>query len=237
MIRIAICDDAPIMREVLKQRLFEYGKHRCLEHLIYEYDSGTKLLKDNKEFDLVFMDYEFRNDPKNNGISIAMRLRERQRHVTIIFLSCYPNVVFDSFSVGTFRFLVKPIELEKFTKAMDDYLECLEKETILTVRVEGVNRNIHTGDIKYIEADKKGSIIHFIADEKMRCSENISSLEKRLPKEFFYRCHKSYIIGFSFVKWYHYMSLELISGEQFVIGRNRYKEFCELYLEYLSRYR
>lgn len=238
MIRIAICDDMQIMRAEVKKQLMEYGKERKLEYLIYEYDNGTKLLADDKQYDLVFMDYEFKNDQKNDGLTIARKLREKQKNTTIIFLSSYPNIVFDSFSVGTFRFLVKPIEADKFTKAMDAYLETLEKESVLIIKVDGVNRNLHTNEVMYVEGAGKYCIIHLASDKEkeIECHETLASIEERMPKEFFYRCHKSYLVGFPYVESYNHTSVILNSGEEIFISRTKYKEFCSLYLEYLSRY-
>lgn len=236
MIRIAICDDMQIMRAEVKKQLLEYAKGRKLEYCIYEYDSGTKLLADDKQYDLVFMDYEFKNDQKNNGLTIATKLREKQNNTTIIFLSSYPHIVFDSFAVGTFRFLVKPIEVDKFVKAMDAYLETLKKENILMIKVEGVNRTIHTSEITYIEGAGKYCIIHLVSQKEIECHETLAAIEQRLPNEFFYRCHKSYLIGFPFVESYNHASVILNSGEEIFISRTKYKEFCGLYLEYLSRY-
>jgi len=236
MIRIAICDDFQVMRSEVKQHILAYAKKCRLEVFIYEYENGTDLLADNKEYDLVFMDYEFKNDEKNNGLSIAMKLRERQKNVTIIFLTSYSDVVYDSFEVGTFRFLVKPVEVAKFTKAMDDYLKTLEEEKILNIKVENVNRNIHTQEITYVEGAGKYCIIHLESGEKIECHETLAAIELRMPKDFFYRCQKSFLINFRYVKIYDNESLVLDSGEKIYLSRKKNREFSNLYLEYMSRY-
>lgn len=238
MIRIGICDDFQVMREEFKKCLFKYGERRRIEYCIYEYDNGSKMLEDNREYDLVFMDYEFKNDKENNGLTIATKLRERQKNITIVFLSSYPEIVFDTFSVGTFRFLVKPIQMDKFEKAMDDYLKSLKGDNILTIKIEGVKRSIHTNEITYVEGFGKYCIIHMASEKEseIECHETLAAVEERLPKEFFYRCHKSYVIDFPYIESYNHMSVMLNSGEELAISRQKYKEFCNVYLEYLNRY-
>ncbi len=238
MIRIAICDDLKILREELKEQLLIYGKKRNLEYCIYEYENGTKMLEDNKEYDLAFLDYQYENDKSNNGITIATKLREVQKNVTIIFLSSYPAVVFDSFTVGTFRFLVKPIQVNKFQKAMDDFLKTLDQENILSIKVEGVNRSLHTKEISYIEGFGKYCIIHMLSEreKEIECHETLAVIEERLPKDIFYRCHKSYVVNLSHIDSYNRTSIFILSGEEVFISRTKYKEFTEIYMNYLSRY-
>lgn len=236
MIKIAICDDQQIMRAEIIKRLSEYRIKRNVDVQIYEYENGTRLLEDEKEYDLVFLDYEFKNDARNDGLSIAKRLREKQQNLTIIFLSSHNDIVCDSFSVGTFRFLLKPIDAEKFIKAMDDYLETLKKDSVLIVKVEGSNRILHTNEITYIEGAGKYCVIHLVSGEEIEGRETLSSVEERLSEEFFYRCHKSFVVGYAFVDAYNRTSIELTTGDKVDIGRGKYKEFTGQYLEYLSRY-
>lgn len=200
MIRIAICDDIQVMRTEVRKQLSDYGSRHSLEYCIYEYSNGTELLMDDKEYDLVFLDYEFKNDEKNDG-------------------SSFPHIVFDSFSVGTFRFLVKPIKADKFTKAMDDFLETLKKDSILTIKVEGVNRNLHTDEIIYVEGAGKYCIIHLAGskEKKIECHETLAAIESRIPKENFFRCHRSYLVAFSYIESYNHVSIVLSSGEEIIM--------------------
>ena len=66
------------------------------------------------KYDLIFMDYEFENNGAN-GLEIARKIREYDKNSTIVFVSSYPSIVFDTFEVGTFRFLTKPIDDKKLS--------------------------------------------------------------------------------------------------------------------------
>ena len=94
MIKVAICDDVKMMRQEVKKHLLAYGQKHKNEYCLYEYESGTKLLEDEKEYDLIILDYQYDNDKENDGITVARRIRQKYKYVPIIFLSAYPSVVF-----------------------------------------------------------------------------------------------------------------------------------------------
>lgn len=234
MIKVAICDDDTIIREALKKYLDEYAK--MFE--IYEYENGTTLLEDEKTYDLVFLDYEFKNDEGNTGLMIAQKLRDQQKNVKIIFVSGYSDVVYDSFEVGTFRFLLKPIDTGKLKKALDDYVQSIKTNERLDVKTKAGNRILYTNEIVYIESKRRYCTIYLASGESVECRESVAELEERLSKELFGKCHKSYLIGFSYVHTYNRskVKLSLGTGIDIDIGRTKYQTFIEAYMEYVDKY-
>lgn len=234
VIRIAICDDSAYIREETKKYILKYSFKNDFEYSLDEYESGEELLESDKIYDLIFMDYQFEKT-KLDGISIAKELRRKKIEATIIFLSSYPAVVFQTFEVGTFRFLVKPIEEDKFNDAINSFLSTLEKEEILTVRADGMNHFIKENSISYVEGYGKYCIIHFMDNRKsLECHETLASVESRLPPLHFYRCHKSFLVNLKYVASYNRTDLILENGETVLISRNQYKEFTEAYSDYLA---
>jgi len=236
MIKVAICDDVKMMRQEVKKHLLAYGQKHKNEYCLYEYESGTKLLEDEKEYDLIILDYQYDNDKENDGITVARRIRQKYKYVPIIFLSAYPSVVFDSFEVGTFRFLTKPIDNDKFTEAMDAFGDVIKKDSILTVKVQGTNRYLHTEEISYIEAIGKYSKIHIFTGEELECRETLAMLEERVPKSRFFRSHKSFLVNLAYVDSFSHMTITLTTKEEVFLSRAKYKEFDNIFMEYvLSR--
>lgn len=234
VIRIAICDDSAYIREETRKYILKYSFKNDFEYSLDEYDSGEELLGSNRIYDLIFMDYQFEKT-KLDGISIAKELRRQRIEATIIFLSSYPGVVFQTFEVGTFRFLVKPIEEDKFNDAINSFLNTMEKEQILTVRMNGMNHFIKENAISYVEGYGKYCIIHFVDKrERLECHETLASVESRLPFNHFYRCHKSFLVNLKYVASYNRTDLILENGESILISRNQYKEFTEAYADYLA---
>ena len=237
MIKIAICDDSDYMREEIKKHITAYSFKREFSYTLDEFETGEKLLESNEEYDLVFMDYKFEGSGLD-GISTAKQLRERQADITIIFLSSYPGAVFQSFEVGAFRFLLKPVDEEKFNAALEAFLLSTEEEKVLLVRVKGMNHFIKESKISYIEGIGKNCIINFLdKSKKFECHETLSSMEQRLKSKSFYRCYKSYIVNMKHVNAYNRTDVVLKNGDSILMSRNKYKEFTEKYSDYLTRQR
>ena len=120
MVKIAVCDDSKYMRGEVKKRILQYSMKKDFDYTIEEYEAGEKLIESGIKYDLIFMDYEFENNGAN-GLEIARKIREYDKNSTIVFVSSYPSIVFDTFEVGTFRFLTKPIDDKKFNNVLDSF--------------------------------------------------------------------------------------------------------------------
>ena len=180
MVKIAVCDDSEYDRKEILRHLIDYSIDRGFEYSADEYETGESLLASGQYYDLVFLDYDFETKGRN-GIEVARILRRERRDDTIIiFLSAYPEAVFDSFEVGTFRFLVKPIDNDKFRRALDQFLSVVEGTSFLKIRIEGSTQFINEKKILYIEGCGKGCIIHFMdKNDDITIGEILGNIEKR----------------------------------------------------------
>jgi DNA-binding LytR/AlgR family response regulator len=237
MLRIAVCDDMEVMRREVVRALKEYFMSRAMEFTYYEFANGPELLHSDKEFDLIFMDYQLEENTGRNGIAVAHRLREKSIDVPIIFLSSFPNVVFASFEVNAFRFLVKPINPVKFKKAMDDFLKTLENEEVIILRIEGVNQIINAREIIFLEGDGKYCIINVDTKQKeIHCHDTLSAIEEKLPQAGFFRSHRSFVVNMKYVSSYDNNEITLTNGATIYISRKKYSSFHKAYIEYSKRY-
>ena len=135
------------MRKETDKALFDYCMAKDVDYTAKQFESGESLLKEVTDFDLIFLDYQFENKGKD-GMSIAREIRKINSEVTIIFLSSYTSIVYDTFEVAAFRFLVKPINKEKLYSAMDDYYNSLNSDNTLAIKAEGVNHYIKEKNFK-----------------------------------------------------------------------------------------
>lgn len=100
--QVAICDDEKSFRDELKSVLIEYKMAKRIQIDIYEFENGDSLLNSNIVFDVLFIDFQM---PGFNGLETAKRLRLKNCICSIIFITSFPQFVFDSFEVQPFRFL------------------------------------------------------------------------------------------------------------------------------------
>lgn len=235
MVKIAVCDDSEYDRKEILRHLIDYSIDRGFEYSADEYETGESLLASGRYYDLVFLDYDFETKGRN-GIEVARILRRERRDDTIIiFLSAYPEAVFDSFEVGTFRFLVKPIDNDKFRRALDQFLSVVEGTSFLKIRIEGSTQFINEKKILYIEGCGKGCIIHFMdKNDDITIGEILGNIEKRVNDIMFFRCHRSYLINLYHVRSYKYILVTLDNGKEINVGRKKYGEFVKRYTDFIA---
>ena len=238
MLRIAICDDEAPMRQHIKKCLVEYSMLRNLEFKCDLFSTGIDFLKAVDPYHLIIMDYQLHVDKQHiNGLSIANKYRSVGGDATIIFLTSFPKVVFSSFEVNTFRFLTKPLNVDKLYAALDDYLKTLETDHTLFIRLERETQIISTKHTLYLEANGKYCTLFMIGEpKKWECHETLAQVEARLPQDFFMRCHRSYIVNLKYVNSYNHQEVCLRDGSSVYMSRSKYEAFNDAIINYSKRY-
>ncbi len=235
MYRVAVCDDEPVVRDLIKKSLDDYSRLRSFELTYDEYVSGKDLIKNRTKYGIIILDYHLSENNSENGLAVAKQLRKLDFEGAIIFLTGHPRIVFSSFEVETFRFLVKPLEPDKLFKALDDYVKVSQISHSLIVRIDGVTMNLNTRKILFVEGDGKHCVIH-MQDKELECHETLMDVESRLPAEFFVRCHRSYLINMAHVGTYGHDEVALKNGEKLYISRQKYRAFHDAFMTYNARH-
>lgn len=230
--KIAICDDETVMHTQLKKCLEEYAIKRNLIFLYSDFSNGSELLASDKEFDIIFMDYQMNGI---DGLETSRRLRQKNINTTIIFLTSYEKVVFDSFSVNTFRFLVKPINIEKLTAALDAYLATLDDDNFIVLKTDDDNQRIKIDDIIYAEAEDKYCRIRTTAKE-IEYRKTLSEFEKLLPQDKFFRSHRSFLVGFRHIASHTSTDIVFDNDERAMISKLKQTNFKKAFMDYMKRY-
>ena len=230
--KIAICDDKMILHDDLKHHLEEYALTRNLVLVYDDYTNGYDLIASNIEYDLIFMDYQM---DELDGLETARRLRKNNIQTPIIFLTCFPNIVFDTFEVNAYRFLVKPIDDEKLRSAMNDFLKSTSSENFILIKTDEDNKKINIDDIIYIEASDKYCYIRTVTDNILY-KKNLSVIENQLPQDRFFRTHRTYLVGFRHIVSHTSTDIIFDNKEKALISKLKNTAFKKAFTDYIRRY-
>ncbi|MDE7192940.1 MAG: response regulator [Oscillospiraceae bacterium] len=71
--KAAVCDDERVFHKEISFLMRKYMKAKNIEIFIDFYENGEKLLRSEKEYDIIFLDYQMEGI---NGIETAEKLRK-----------------------------------------------------------------------------------------------------------------------------------------------------------------
>jgi two-component system LytT family response regulator len=224
-------DDEPL---ALKQIQLYIGKTDFLS-LEGSFSSAVEAFAKVNEThpDLLFVDI---NMPELNGIDFVKML---DYPVMIIFTTAYNEYAVEGFKLDAVDYLLKPISYADFLKAANKAKELFEmrhnaKETVsmnqdyLFVKSEYRVIRIKFEDIKYIESQREYVCIHLTDGTSIMTLLSMKSVEERLPKNYFMRVHRSFIVNLN--------KITVIERQRIVFDKKTYIPIGDLYKDNFEEY-
>lgn len=233
MIRIAICDDEPRVREHLQQ-LIESNMNADIR----QFDEGGSLLEQIEDYDILLLDICMNDSEyglEMNGIEIAKKIRESSQ-IVIIFITALQEYACQAFDVEAFHYLLKPVDEEKFLEVLKRAVKQTEEKKYkepLTIKSGGGYYSIPVEQIFYAESDGRKIILH-TGNGNYTFYEKMSTLEKRLGSSFF-RSHRGYLVALGAVAAYDGADITMKNGETVFLAKQKYGKFVEAFMEYLGK--
>ena len=124
MIKVAICEDSKMDREVL-QRIVEYlMQERGLGFQIEIYEDGESLLEgySNHPVDLIFLDVMMK---ELDGIEVGRKIREVDQAVEIVYCTSSKDFAIVAYEIHALGYLLKPYEPGRIGAVLDYYVQSL----------------------------------------------------------------------------------------------------------------
>jgi DNA-binding LytR/AlgR family response regulator len=224
-----IIDDEPIARDILKEYILRDDRLVLLQ----DYTNASDALREFSVLKphLIFLDIKM---PRISGFEM---LRSMPQHPQVIFTTAYREYAVEGFDLNAVDYLLKPFPFERFLQAVNKALALLapvlsvETSTTATdpsatdffVKSNGKLIRIRINEIFYIEALKEYVRIN-LPSGNLVVYQTMQNLEERLPKNNFFRTHRSFIINLS-----HVQAIEgntvLVNGVQLPVSRYVKDEF------------
>ena len=164
-------------------------------------EQALTFLKENF-VDLVFLDI---NMPGVSGLQFVERLQSKPY---IVFTTAYSEYAIDSYDFEAIDYLLKPIEFDRFYRAIGKVkkqiqLNSIQQDSLLSKFIfikDGYKQiKVCIDDILYIQSE--GNYLNIVTDkEKVLARMNFQSLMEKLPRNFFFRVHNSFVVNFSHIQ-------------------------------------
>ncbi|MBC7850578.1 MAG: response regulator transcription factor [Chitinophagaceae bacterium] len=230
-----VVDDEPLARQGMQLNIESVATLQLLDSFSNAL-AANDFLRKNK-VDLMFLDI---NMPELTGLDFLKSLRDAP---LVIFTTAYPQYALESYELDAIDYLVKPIRMERFLKAInkaESHLALLEQgnknneiENIgadfVYIKADRRYFKILFKDILFIEGMKDYVIIH-TTDSKIITPMNVKTIGSQLPESIFARVSKSYIINVMHLSSFD-NEFVYIQKNEIPLGQSFKDDFMKLYID------
>ncbi|MCX6280329.1 MAG: LytTR family DNA-binding domain-containing protein [Bacteroidetes bacterium] len=233
ILRAIIVDDELHGRENLKKIIEIY----CPEIEILGLAESVVKAKDlvsTTNPDVVFLDI---NMPVLDGFDFLADYDERK--FLVVFVSAHEEFGINAVKAGAADYLLKPINIKELKQTVKKLLSIHNKvqeieiprdiDKLVIPSSHGFNVLI-IDEIIRLEADGCYTTVIMKGGKNTVVSRTLKDFEDTLPKEKFFRIHKSHLINLQFIKDYSSLSGNLVTmndGSRVEISRRKAPEFIQ----------
>ncbi|MDX2067915.1 MAG: LytTR family DNA-binding domain-containing protein [Haliscomenobacter sp.] len=241
MLNCLIVDDEPLARKLLSDYVQKVPYLKLLRTCSGPMEA-LEFLRDNP-VDLLFLDIQM---PEITGLTL---LKILQKKPWVILTTAYSEYALESYDLDVVDYLLKPITLERFLKAMEKInqrMQGIANQQLPSEQVPAPAAVVEPGpayifvkdgtklvkvkisEIMYVEGMKDYVAIH-TPQQRIVTLQRLKAMEEQLPENQFIRIHNSYIVA---LEW-----LDSIHKEKVKVGnallpisdsyRKSFKDFIE----------
>ena len=238
MYRIAICDDDSLQVSNLENQISRYFDELNIQYEIDGYYKGDRLVKSMREqmdnYQLIFLDIEMEII---NGIETAKLLRNLDKNFILIYVTSYEQYALESFEVSPFRYLIKPVSLEKLKVVLSDVLvELTAKQKFLFYQVGMEHFQVILDNIVCLYSEFGRKIhLELVDDSSVSFYGKISIIEEELPQTHFVRVNSGTIINLDYVASFNRNDVTMVNGDCITVSRSRKKAVVAAYNQVMER--
>ena len=136
---VYLIDDDNSMRDSLARMLRDVG------YTVQDFESATSFLQNSLPVApaVIVLDMQM---PDLNGLDLMERLEKLVRETPIVFLSgqSHPQQIVKGLKKGALDFLFKPFNIDELLQAIDQALECDQKQLKRNLKDGEIKRNFNT---------------------------------------------------------------------------------------------
>ena len=236
MIRIALCDDESKILDEVSQHINKYAEKKNIQSLEVFFFNSAKALKnaldDDKSFDIFVLDVYIGEDM---GTALAKNIRKRGIDSPIIFLTTSVEHAPQGYETGTLRYLIKPLDPQKFYEALDAAFLQAEKvnERLIKLKTENGVEIINANHIMYSEAHDHYQYVVLNDHRQIKVRATVTELLTTLMRNGgFVRVGSAYIVNLRNVKNVSTYKVALYNDMSISIPRGKHTEIKKAFWDY-----
>lgn len=196
--KIAICDDEKKLRKDLRA-LIETQLDLCgADYMIEEFEDGKKLLDSgqSREIEILFLDIEM---PVMGGMETAKALRQAGSKALIIFVTAYPDFVFQGYEVQAFHYILKPYQEKKIKEVLEKALEETgqNRQQYFVIEHRSGSLRLRRQEIHYFKSEGR-SVAAVTGEGQESFYGRLDEVEEQLARGF-QRIHNRYLVNLQHV--------------------------------------
>lgn len=236
--RTLIVDDTKLNRAVMTKFINEYAPKLEIIGEANSVESGVTEIKSKKP-DLIFLDIELGD---GNAFDLLEEVKGINFH--IIFVTAYNHYALDAFKVNAVDYLLKPINLEDFIRAVKKVEEKSKPPGALLSKIKaemaaGANlisvststgfETININNLVRCEADGKYTLCVLEKGKAILSSKNLKEFESMLSQLNFFRVHNSHLINLNKVNSFIRSDSKVLmdNDDEIVISQRKRRAFLE----------
>lgn len=224
-----IVDDEPIAVRIIKNHLSEFKNLK----LAGECSNAIEAIEFLSRYktDLIFLDIQM---PQITGVEFLKSLSQNPK---VIFTTAYRDYAIDAFELDVVDYLLKPISLVRFSKAVNRFYQRMQvmssyhpaspedaQTGYLFLKADKKYHKVLLSDIQFVESFGDYLILH-AENNRLTIKMRISEMEAQLPKDQFLRVHRGFIVSLNKITALQPGLIE-IGKQKIPIGRS-YKDAVE----------
>lgn len=248
-IKSLIIDDDPFILNLLQDKL---AAHFPGIEVMATAESGRVGLEIIRRYqpDLIFLDVEMID---MTGFEMLTHLDNISFQT--IFITSFSHYAIKAIRFNALDYLVKPIDLEELKQAIKRYRSNVRRnkqpnnvrqalvnfktkdvrEQTLYLRTQKGEITLVLKNIVRIEGERNYSYIYLINHKKILASKNLGDLEELLVDKGFFRCHKSHLINFVYIKSFSSKFAVILSDDtEIPIARRKKEDFQVWHNQHLA---
>lgn len=233
--RVLICDDNEIDIENIKKSIKFSIKRIAIKLDVTCFSNGDDVVKVKDKYDLAFVDIEM---PGVNGLTVTKHLKTINPNIIVFIVTSYQGYLDKAMDLNVFRYISKPIELNRFQASLNTAIELYHQSTEnIVLEYYDECYNIFTTDILYLTIENRKTKV-ITTEREYITRDKFDIWKKRMLKyDYFAQTHYSFIINLKNVIKFNKNQVTLNHYNKTInvpISRAYYSSFKKSFYEYMG---